>query len=628
MKFFNRIILLAFLLLAFNKGFATSSPISKDSLKQVPIPPDSFRVKYFTGELFQNYGIKETFELKDFQKYSFRSYLGNIGQPVYDYYADQPIRSTGFNYFKNDFAKNLTFQDSIRYYDAHQPYTKLFFLSGQKKEVDFNFIHSQNINKNLNFTAYFSRIRSDGTYLRQNTNLTSLYLSSNYKSSNRRYYMLANVVFNVDKPLVNGGLKSDSTFEHTGATDYLTLPVNLVGAQRKYRNRQVSLHQFFNLGYVTLPADSTLKSTFTPTSAFSFNTTASDDAITYYDSSPDSGFYKNHYISDVLTHDSVYFYKIINSVGWNTYDVKHSGARRKTGLFLNVSNELIRVNQLAGDRAFMNWILKGGVFNYKDSAADFRIKLNAEYVFSGYNSGDYRMDLKLEEFFLHHKLSVGASLIASDLTPDYMNLVYSSNNFKWNNNFGKETLNSAKLFVRSPGYGFEIGAFARQNQNMVYYDVTASPIQLRQEVDVAGAYLYKELRFGNWNFNNRITWQHSSDLTVLQFPEWVSEHSLFFRHHLQHKLTYQVGVDVFFFSSYFGNNYMPATGQFYVQTEKKIGNYPFADFYVSMQIKTVRIFVKYEHINSGYPSFTYYLATHQPAPDRALKLGLAWIFNN
>ena len=628
MKIPKQYVFLFLLLLTSLMATANLSLSRGDSMKPAPLAVDSFGVKYFTGEYFQKNGRKENFELRNFQKYDYRSYMGNIGQAVYDYYADQPVRHAGFNYSQNDFAKNLMNDDSVKYFDAHHPYTNLFFLAGQKKESKFNFTHSQNINKNLNITAYFNRVRSDGTYQRQNTNLTSIYLSTNYKSPNRRYYLLGNVIYNVDKPLVNGGLKSDSTFEHTGATDYQTLLVNLTGAQRRYRNRAVNLRQFFNLGYSTQPADSTKKSLFIPTSAFTLSSKMSDDAITYYDSNPDSGFYQHNYISKVLTHDSVYFYKIINSVGWNTWDAKRSGKQRKIGLFINAENQLIRINQLAGDMALINWIVKAGAFNYADSASGFHMKVNGEYAFSGYNSGDYRGDLYLEKTLLNQRLSAGLSALVSDLSPDYMSLSYLSNNFMWQNHFGKEELNSGKVFLRSKKYFFEIGAFGRQFNNLVYYDATATPQQLKTGANVVGAYIYKELRFGNWNFTNRITWQKPSDLQVLQFPEWVTEHSLFFKHQLQKKLTYQIGVDVFFFSSYFANSYMPATGQFYTQSAKMIGNYPFADFYVSAQVLTVRLFVKYENLNSGFPSYTYYLATHQPAPDRALKLGISWIFNN
>jgi hypothetical protein len=83
---------------------------------------------------------------------------------------------------------------------------------------------------------------------------------------------------------------------------------------------------------------------------------------------------------------------------------------------------------------------------------------------------------------------------------------------------------------------------------------------------------------------------------------------------------------VFYTSAYYANAYMPATGQFYIQTEKKYGDYPFIDFFINAQIKTVRIFIKVDHLNSGLMGNYYMLTPHYPMSDRAFKFGISWRF--
>jgi hypothetical protein len=268
------------------------------------------------------------------------------------------------------------------------------------------------------------------------------------------------------------------------------------------------------------------------------------------------------------------------------------------------------------------------LFNYLDSASRLIARFNAEYCFMGYNAGDYRGELYTEKLTQNRKFSAGAEGIVSLKKPDYMTLYYYSNNFRWQNNFSQEGINSAKLFLRSDKYFFEVGAFARQYTSLVFYGWDATPWQMAYPVNLLGAYAYKELNLGSWTFRNRVTYQYNSVPGPISVPEWVTEHSLFFHHHYKDLMEYQAGVDLFYFSSYFGKTYMPATGQFYIQNDTKIGNYPFLDLFINVQIKTVRIFVKYEHVNSGYPDYTFYVATHYPAPERALKFGLTWIFNN
>jgi len=590
---------------------------------------DTLHVKYYTGELFKPADQKDPYSLKGFEHYDLRGYLGNTGQAVTNYYVDHPVDHLGFRYFNNDFAANLINNDSVRYFDTHHPYTNLFFIAGQQKEANFSFTHTQNINKNLNFAAYFKRIRSDGTYLQQATNLTTFYISSNYKSPGRRYYLLANVIYNVDKPQVNGGIKNDSTLEYnTYGTDRKVIPVNLMGAQRRYRERAYNMTQFFNLGFQPAMTDSTHPPRFCPTSAFSLSTKVSDEAITYSDLYPDSGYYSNQFYSTLLTHDSVYFYRIRNALGWNTWEKKRSSENRKLGMYVNVENELIRINQLAGDTVIMNWVAKAGIFTYSDTSRSRSIKLTGEYGLAGYNSGDYRGELSAQQGLFKKRMYVGINGVASLARPDFMSEIYSSNNFIWRNHFEKEGIYSGKAFLRSDKYFFELGAFARQENNPVFYTSEALPWQLSSAVNMTGAYAYKELNMGRWCFSNRVTWQSVPVTDAVRFPEWVTDHSLYYHHNIKKILYYQLGVDVFYFSSYYAKIYMPATGQFYVQDQKAIGNYPYGDVFLNVQVRTVRVFVKYEHVNSGFPSFAYYAAPHYPVPDRSLKFGVSWIFNN
>ncbi len=86
----------------------------------------------------------------------------------------------------------------------------------------------------------------------------------------------------------------------------------------------------------------------------------------------------------------------------------------------------------------------------------------------------------------------------------------------------------------------------------------------------------------------------------------------------------QIGFDVTYYSSYYADAYMPALGLFYRQNQKLVGNYPFADFFLNMKVKHVRFFFKTEHLNSGLVPV--YLVPNYPAPDRAVKVGVSWVF--
>ena len=80
------------------------------------------------------------------------------------------------------------------------------------------------------------------------------------------------------------------------------------------------------------------------------------------------------------------------------------------------------------------------------------------------------------------------------------------------------------------------------------------------------------------------------------------------------------------FTSYRANAYMPATGTFHLQDGKKIGDYPLIDFFINFKVRQARIFLKWEHINSGWLDYNYYAAPGYPLADRLIRLGLQWQF--
>jgi outer membrane receptor protein involved in Fe transport len=73
---------------------------------------------------------------------------------------------------------------------------------------------------------------------------------------------------------------------------------------------------------------------------------------------------------------------------------------------------------------------------------------------------------------------------------------------------------------------------------------------------------------------------------------------------------------------------MPATGQFYLQDEKEIGNYAYVDVFANFRIKTFRLFLKLEHLNAGFTERVYYTVPHYPMPGRTFKFGISWQFLN
>jgi len=92
------------------------------------------------------------------------------------------------------------------------------------------------------------------------------------------------------------------------------------------------------------------------------------------------------------------------------------------------------------------------------------------------------------------------------------------------------------------------------------------------------------------------------------------------------KLLTMIGFDLFFNTKYYADAYMPSLASFHRQNEKQLGNYPYFDAFLNIQLKRFRFFLKVEHLNAGWIDKNYFSVLHYPRNGRDLKFGLSWTF--
>ncbi len=580
--------------------------------------------------------------LNTLQRYRDRYNLGNSGLAITNLYFPVPSTDLGFNYAANNFSAYTYQPRQMEYYNTHTPYTELFFLIGAKNELYSNFIHSQNINKNLNLTAKFMRIRSDGFYLRQSTNHTDFALSGNYTTTNKRYFLISNAIINSLKNSENGGIKNDSTFEDAPLQDRNLLNINLDSASRRYRSRSFFLKQYLNLGPARSISDTSKRTRVLPTSVLSHSFLIQDELFTYSDPGLEPGFYNNVYNGYLRTYDSTYIFRFENELSWRLLANKRDGSFRNLGIEAGVKQQYTRLAQLQGldsnklktnEQIFNDFIAKAELYNYNISK--FAYGIRGEYVFSGYNSGDNSLNLFFRFNLTDTSQSIGFTGSYTDRKPDFLYLNNYSTLYVWTNQFSNINAINANLYYRLSKYKLELGVSTFQYKNFVYLvqnqtaDFSTSFVPEQQSSVIQGfaGQIQKAFYLGHVVFSNKIVYQYVPDGSSIQLPTWVTEQSLYYENRLFKKaLALQIGFDVFYNSSYYANGYSPALGQFYVQNQKEIGNYPYVDVFLNLKISRARIFVKYENLNSWLGYTTYYYAPHYPFTDAAFKFGAVWRF--
>ena len=166
--------------------------------------------------------------------------------------------------------------------------------------------------------------------------------------------------------------------------------------------------------------------------------------------------------------------------------------------------------------------------------------------------------------------------------------------------------------------------------NYVYFDTAAMPRQTNKTLIVLTAWVKENFKLGNFYFDQTIYFQKSTQEDILSLPVIsVYSHNYYQNFLFKKALLLQFGIDVFYHTKFYSDNYMPSIMQFYNQRKHKTGNYPKIDVFLDLNIKRAHIFVKYEHLN--YPlkkHGDFFSAADYPINPGMLKFGIQWDFFN
>ncbi|MCG8582026.1 MAG: putative porin, partial [Bacteroidales bacterium] len=152
------------------------------------------------------------------------------------------------------------------------------------------------------------------------------------------------------------------------------------------------------------------------------------------------------------------------------------------------------------------------------------------------------------------------------------------------------------------------------------------PAQTSTVVQVFNARLKKHFKLGRIHSVNDVIVQYTSHDEYIPVPKLALYNSTYYQNTLFQVLHFQIGFDARYNSQYYAPMYMPASGQFVNQRSQKVGNYPFVDVFANLQLKRARIYVKFDHVNEGYPNEPYYTSYQYPGNPRSLKFGVSWNF--
>ncbi len=560
------------------------------------------------------------------------SYLGNIASPYQSAIFKDRDRNESFVYF-NTFRAYMNMPEDILFFNTTTPFTNFFYESAGSKnraENKLQIKHTQNIYPFWNVGFSFNLISSEGQYQNQKTKIYDFNLFSSYEKGRYGIHFL----MNQNRILVNenGGVSADSLIRDTVIAPE-NIQVKLAGTKNQLTNFNFVTNQYYNIGagkelIVGVDTNQIYPVKFVHNLKFESNTRLFKEASVTKD------FFANTYLSNAKSADETSLKKLSNGfhIVFNENQNKKLSFGARLGLLSEFSTYNLRrpigENMYSQkDKNTHNSRLMASIF--KQMGLNWNWKFSGAYVFEGYKQNDYELDGNLVYQF-GDSTAVQSLEITSQIkssTPDFLMTQYYGNHQQWSLNLNKSHEISLGLEYRNKNLGLKLGGQINNLDNYTYFGYDAIVSQTSKPIQVATAYIEKDFKLGKFTLSQKIVGQKSSNKTILPLPDLsIYSNNYYSNSFFDGALGIQAGFSVYYNTAFYAPNYMPSTGQFFLQNEQKLGNYPKVDVYFNFRIKRTRIFIMYEHFNARMGSQNYFSSLHYPINPGMLKFGLRWTF--
>ncbi len=551
-----------------------------------------------------------------------------------------------------------------KYYNTRIPMTLLSYnTGGDKNSVQdrLRATFSGNVNRQIEIGAALDYLYSKGCYEGQadkdfTWRIFGSYMGdryemqaffNNYNFLNKENGGITDTRFITDPASVQGGVTS---------VDPKAIPINLTNAHSRVIGHEFYLNQRYKVGYYhvlerdSIKKDSIIRQEYIPVTSFIWTLNYKEGKHLFLNSvaQEDTSFFKQTYLSLDGTNDETKYWKLSNTVGIQLLEGFHKYA--KFGLaayatyeirkFTQTTDSMLRYADKPKDltpfpdinvphTGSENLLWVGGQLT-KQKGSILTYNATAQFGLLGSVVGDVDVTGNVSTRFklLGDSVRITGYGYFKNLAAPYLTRSYISNHFAWENDFGKTRRFKAGGELDIPHTKTNINAGFETMQNYIYFGNDGFVAQHSDNIQIFSATLKQNLSLGIFNWNNMITYQTSSNQSVLPLPKLALYSNMYLFFPIAKVLKVQVGVDCNYYTKYKAPAYNPATMTFHTQDEVELGNYPFMNVYANFKLDKVRFYLLYTHINQGWFSKDYFSVPNYPLNPGRLLLGVSVDFPN
>ena len=587
---------------------------------------------------------------------------GNYGAPgMTQIFFD---RKHGNEFFFEDVIETwITKVKNQKYYNTGVPMTLLSYATGGTKynnQDRFDGIFSGNINKKAQVGAMVDYIYSKGNYDYQATKNFMWGINGSYIGDRYEMQAFYNSYNMLNKE--NGGITDDRYLTNPaqvqgGETkvDAKTIPTNLTKAHSRLVGHNFFMNHRYKVGYYHTWKDSVNDTIehreYIPVTSFIWTMDFKTNTHRFLNENvkEDQTFFKDCYLSLSGTDERTEYTQFTNTLGISLLEGFNKYA--KFGLAAYATYEIRKYKQVADSMLYsanrdanltpapdfvipgkntdnVAWI--GGQLT-KQRGSILTYSADARLGVLGCVAGDVNISgnitTRIPLFGDSVKIS-GYGYFRNEEVP-YLLQNFVSNHYIWKNDFGKTRRVRVGGSLVIPHSRTHINVGVENLQNYVYFNNSALPTQCGDNIQVFSASAEQNFAFRALHWDNKLTYQTSTDETVLSLPKFAVYSNLYLKFKIAGVLNVQFGVDGNYYTSYYAPSYNPATMAFHTQNEVKCGNFLWMNAYANMKLKKARFFAMFTHVNQGlFGGNNYFAIPHYPLNGRKFQFGVSVDFAN
>ena len=574
--------------------------------------------------------------------------------------------------FADAYTPYIITPQQVKYYHTTTPYSTIAYKKGFVTDLDQNdisFSFTGNVNRRTNLGMTIDFLTSYGRFTNQEGRTC---VGSVFGSYNGDHYSLqSSFTWNTLSNFENGGLQNPSDLQGTlkpedmpvkmqgmSGLRYLSGYINHYYSICVERERKVNYRERDEEGK-WVKKDS-IKIEYVPVTTFRHMFEVTDATKRYVEKSATQSMLPNLYRDPRQTNDSAACLTIKNTLAvtfeeeFNTW--LHFGAmvyamnesQRHTSAIGQVEDimhlepwnnnyesvmhsSIHRMPDTLFGQYWSNNTYIGGAL-YKHRGSFIRYGFDGNICLIGRKLGEFQINGHMDAGFRIGKdsLTLSAKAFFRNETPDFYLQRYRSNHYRWDNNFQKPLRLRVSGEVAYPTQWVKprLNVSFENVSKHIYFASDGMPQQVDGSIQVLAADAQLDVTTPWVNLENHIVWQHSSS-DKMPLPMLTLYHNLYYHGCWVKALDVQIGVDMRFFTKYYAPVLNPALGQFCIQNEQQVGNYPVMNVYANFYVKSLRLklFAQYQHFNASFMNKQYFEMPGYPMSPDMFRAGLAWHFS-